>query len=220
MREALASEPLDAYGPWMLVENWRRRPVSITKQPNRLDTAQFVSQSRFNPIFAKSNPTTHSPVIVDDLGNEPVSPASHPMHDNMLQTSPATNIIAHPLSASGPSTSKSKTNSKVPVVIRKTPQAVLKPRDTNITLKKNVGVNVRTGAAKKTSLNPAKYSIIVTFESADPIILHNSNLKQLSSPLIADTRASSTRADPPVTLADPPYANTRKQVVGPMAMHH
>ncbi|KAK8521075.1 hypothetical protein V6N12_004991 [Hibiscus sabdariffa] len=215
MREVPAPEPLDAYGPWMLVENRRRRPASVSKQPSRLDTAQFVSQSRFNPIFAESNPTTHSPVIADTLGNEPVAPASHPRHDDMLQTSAANNIIAHPSVAYGPSTSKSTNNGRAPVVIRKTSQAVLKPRDTNISLKKTVGVNVRAGAAKKSSLNPAKHSVIVTSELADPIILHRLNPKQLPSPLIADSRA-----DPPVTLADPPSADTRKQTAGPMAMNH
>ncbi|KAK8599267.1 hypothetical protein V6N13_077198 [Hibiscus sabdariffa] len=196
MREVPAPEPLDAYGPWMLVENRRRRPASVSKQPSRLDTAQFVSQSRFNPIFAESNPTTHSPVIADTLGNEPVAPASHPRHDDMLQTSAANNIIAHPSVAYGPSTSKSTNNGRAPVVIRKTSQAVLKPRDTNISLKKTVGVNVRAGAAKKSSLNPAKHSVIVTSELADPIILHRLNPKQLPSPLIADSRA-----DPPVQFS-------------------
>ncbi|KAK8559071.1 hypothetical protein V6N12_042358 [Hibiscus sabdariffa] len=192
MREAPTPEPLDAYGPWILVESRCPRSARVSKQPNHLDTAQIASQSRYNPIFAESNPTTQSPVIVDNRVNEPVAPAFHPMHDDMIQTSTATTTNVYPSFAPSPSATKSKSNGKAPVVIRKTPQAVLKPRDTNIMLKKNVGVSVWTGAAKKSSLNPDKHSIIVTSKSADPIILHNSNPKQLPSSPITDTQASST----------------------------
>ncbi|KAK8656727.1 hypothetical protein V6N13_098667 [Hibiscus sabdariffa] len=192
VREAPTPEPLDAYGPWILVESRCPRSARVSKQPNHLDTAQIASQSRYNPIFAESNPTTQSPVIVDNRVNEPVAPAFHPMHDDMIQTSTATTTNVYPSFAPSPSATKSKSNGKAPVVIRKTPQAVLKPRDTNIMLKKNVGVSVWTGAAKKSSLNPDKHSIIVTSKSADPIILHNSNPKQLPSSPITDTQASST----------------------------
>ncbi|KAK8586057.1 hypothetical protein V6N13_130583 [Hibiscus sabdariffa] len=61
---------LEPYGPWMLVENRRRRPAKSTSQLNQYVSPPIATTSRYNPIYVENDPAVATSVSAY------VSPAS------------------------------------------------------------------------------------------------------------------------------------------------
>ncbi|KAK8694100.1 hypothetical protein V6N13_071660 [Hibiscus sabdariffa] len=163
--------PRDPYGPWMLVDNRRCRPAKPTNQPAPVEQISIASHFRFNPIFIEAESSEQPTILTDN------PQSAHPTGETIPQNahpvpSVMTDLVAFavdPSSASALSSSvdKPKPRIKTSVALRKAPLAVLKLRDINI-MPKKVGI---AGPSRKSSLNPAKHSVIVTSESAQPIVM-------------------------------------------------
>ncbi|KAK8571370.1 hypothetical protein V6N13_103496 [Hibiscus sabdariffa] len=134
--------PPDPYGPWMLTDKW------------------------YNPIVVETEPVDQPAIIIDNPVSEPNPLTSQPMSNNVVQ-SVATTTVSRFIHVSSFSAGKSKPKGKAPIALRKAPLTVLKLRYTNIIPKKVGGV----GPTRKSTLNLAKHSVIVTSESGQPIVL-------------------------------------------------
>ncbi|KAK8487977.1 hypothetical protein V6N12_024945 [Hibiscus sabdariffa] len=135
------------------------------------------------------------------------------MSNNVVQ-SVATTTVSRFIHVSSFSAGKSKPKGKAPIALRKAPLTVLKLRYTNIIPKKVGGI----GPTRKSTLNLAKHSVIVTSESGQPIVLGQLVAQQHSTSDNLDALAPLARVKSLDALLDSPSAIENKHYVGPTAM--
>ncbi|KAK8715293.1 hypothetical protein V6N13_042630 [Hibiscus sabdariffa] len=163
--------PLEPYGPWMLVENRRRRPTKSASQLNQSMSPRITTTTRYNPIYVENDPAIATSVSAD------VSPTSD------IQPAPPTpvlnqdTVVPHPCTPANSGTvfapnGKSKLKGNTQVVPRKPSSIVLRQRDINVMPRKApIGVVSTTSASKKSSLDTSKHSALTTLVSASPVVI-------------------------------------------------
>ncbi|KAK9035110.1 hypothetical protein V6N11_077159 [Hibiscus sabdariffa] len=142
--------PIDPYGPWMLVENRRRRPMKSPGHFNKSVPHSIATSSRYNPVFIESDSVagtskaTDATPISDVQQNLSISALNQdnvaPLPGNTIGLDP-THVPA-PVSYSGTPKSKAKTQ----VTSRKSSSLILKPGDSNVMPKRSVSGFVSTAA--------------------------------------------------------------------------
>ncbi|KAK8658990.1 hypothetical protein V6N13_029208 [Hibiscus sabdariffa] len=176
--------PLDPYGPWMLIENRRRRPSKSTPQPKVVDVSKesIVRNSRYNPIYIENDP------VSKDLIAAAVTPSTDARPDTGFQivindsNVPESNLILDVATTPPSPGGKSKLKSKTPIVLRNSASIALKPRDMNVMPRKSINGTGLSASSSKTRmqtkrLNPSKHTTIVMSASDPPISLSHNNLR-------------------------------------------
>ncbi|KAK8690638.1 hypothetical protein V6N13_074169 [Hibiscus sabdariffa] len=133
---------IDPYGPWMLVENRRHRPMKPPGHFNKFVPHSIATSSRYNLIFIEPNyvagtsKAADATPISDVQQNLSISALNQdnvaPLPGNTIGLDP-THVPA-PISSSGTPKSKAKTQ----VTSSKSSSLILKPRDSNVMPKRSV----------------------------------------------------------------------------------
>ncbi|KAL4319697.1 hypothetical protein GQ457_18G010960 [Hibiscus cannabinus] len=207
-------QPVESYGPWMLVARRRRRPALSRLPPNPV-----VENSRYNPIFLETD-NDNLPPTADNTPSAPSSP--HRSNSTLRQVPIVQNQVVLPASppvipGSVPTervqdsdtrshSSKARTKGKSPISLRKSAPIVLGSRDMNIMIRKptsGASSSKRSSKARSqpSNLNPTKHSAVVLYESAPPVTMLQLQQKQAdhsASPIDNSKSLTRTNSAPPL----------------------
>ncbi|KAL4378610.1 hypothetical protein GQ457_02G021550 [Hibiscus cannabinus] len=184
-------QPVESYGPSMLVARRRRRPALSRLPPNPV-----VENSRYNPIFLETD-NDNLPPTADNTPSAPSSP--HRSNSTPRQVPIVQDQVVLPASppvipGSVPTervqdsdtrshSSKARTKGKSPISLRKSASVVLGSRDMNIMIRKptpGASSSRRSSKARSqpSNLNPTKHSAVILSESAPPVTMLQLQQKQ------------------------------------------
>ncbi|KAK8571188.1 hypothetical protein V6N13_025743 [Hibiscus sabdariffa] len=207
-------QPVESYGPWMLVERPRRRPALSRLPPNPV-----VENPRYNPIFLETD-NDNLPPTADNTQSAPSSP--HRSNSTPRQVPIVQDQVVLPASppvipGSVPTervqdsdtrshSSNARTKGKSPISLRKSAPVVLGSRDMNIMIRKptpGASSSKRSSKARSqpSNLNPTKHSAVVLSESAPPVTMLQLQQKQTdhsASPIDNSKSLTRTNSAPPL----------------------
>ncbi|KAK8673190.1 hypothetical protein V6N13_111539 [Hibiscus sabdariffa] len=207
-------QPVESYGPWMLVERRRRRPALSRLPPNPV-----VENPRYNPIFLETD-NDNLPPTADNTPSAPSSP--HRSNSTPRQVPIVQDQVVLPASppvipGSVPTervqdsdtrshSSNARTKGKSPISLRKSALVVLGSRDMNIMIRKptpGASSSRRSSKARSqpSNLNPTKHSAVVLSESAPPVTMLQLQQKQTdhsASPIDNSKSLTRTNSAPPL----------------------
>ncbi|KAK8567407.1 hypothetical protein V6N12_005997 [Hibiscus sabdariffa] len=178
-RVSAVTVPSEPYGPWMLVENRRRRSAKAPIVPASSVTDGPSHSSRYNPIYVENDTISEPPNIVDaSVRNQvPKGITSKTPQTDLAPLLTNTSNVDHALVPAA-TIEVPKPVHKDTAMPRKSSPLVLAPRNSNIIVRK-ASSNVASGsrAPKKngqlSNLNPEKHTALQLSPSDAPIVPSN-----------------------------------------------